>query len=132
MKKKRKKVSILVKIKGKTISKQTFGRSTVIKEKLPDGSIRRTIIEDTGKGEGEKKTFRISKTVPLKLIRSKEQKNMCPVKFFIQLKYYLGLKTTKVQKIELRTISGKTLISFSRIERQYRLIDDRKKWCRCV
>jgi AAA15 family ATPase/GTPase len=118
----------MVKIKGKTISKQTFGRSTFIKEKLPDGSIRRTIIEDTGKGEGEKKTFRISKTVPLKLIRSKEQINMCPIKFFIQLKYYPGLKTTKVQKIELRTISGKTLISFSRIERQYGLIDDRKKW----
>jgi len=106
---------------GKIIAKRKFGRSTYYTEKMRDGSIRKMVITDTGEGEGDKKKYKISIIEVSKLIRSKNKIKMVPAKFLIEIKYFPGLKVSKINKLEIKTIDNKPIISFSRVPRQYNL-----------
>ncbi len=105
--------------KGKTISQKTFGTSTYKIDRMPDGSIRKMVIRDTGEGSGNKKKFRISALGSSRIFRSKDKVKMVPTKFFIEIKFFPGLKLSKVNKLEIKNINNKTLISFLRIPKQY-------------
>jgi len=105
--------------KGRTISRRTIGSSTYITDKMPDGSVRRMLIRDTGEMSGTSKKFKISQLGSYKLYKSKNKIKMVPAKIFIELKYFPGLKLSKVNKLEIKNINNKTHVSFLRIPKQY-------------
>ena len=106
---------------GKTIARRTFGRSTYYTDRMPDGSIRKMVITDTGEGEGGGKKYKISLLNVSKLFKSKNKIKMVPAKFLIEIKYFPGLKLSKINKLEIKTIDNKPIIGFSRVARQYNL-----------
>ena len=105
--------------KGKTVSRKTIGTSTYVVDKMPDGSFRKMVIRDTGEGSGKNKKFKMSLLSSSRVYKSKDKVKMVPVKFFIEIKYFPGLKLSKVNKLEIKNINNKTHISFLRVPKQY-------------
>ena len=112
----------------KTISRKTIGPSTYITDEMPDGSLRKMVIRDTGERVGKQKKFQISLLGSSKIFKSKDKIKMLPAKFLIEIKYFPGLKLSKINKLEIKDVNNKTLINFSRISRQYNFIKDKNQY----
>ena len=106
----------------KTVSRKTIGTSTYITDEMPDGSLRRMVIRDTGRGEGKKKQFQVSILGASKIFKSIEMTKMAPINFSVEIKYFPKLKLSKINKLEIKDINNKTIISYLRKDREYNFI----------
>ncbi|MDA9081744.1 ATP-binding protein [Candidatus Pelagibacter sp.] len=106
----------------KTLSRKTIGTSTYITDKMPDGSLRRMVIRDTGRGRGEEKKFQISILGSSKILKSKEKIKMAPINLSVEIKYFPKLKLSKINKLEIKNINNKTIVSYLRKDREYNFI----------
>ena len=103
----------------KTLSRKTIGTSTYITDEMSDGSLRRMVIRDTGRGRGKEKKFQISILGSSKIFKSKEKIKMAPINLSVEIKYFPGLKQSKINKLEIKNINNKTIISYLRKDREY-------------
>ena len=103
----------------KTLSRKTIGTSTYITDEMSDGSLRRMVIRDTGRGRGKEKKFQISILGSSKIFKSKEKIKMAPINLSVEIKYFSTLKLSKINKLEIKNINNKIIISYLRKDKEY-------------
>tara|TARA_B100000029_G_scaffold254656_1_gene251463 strand:+ start:871 stop:3672 length:2802 start_codon:yes stop_codon:yes gene_type:complete len=112
----------------KTLSRRTIGKSTYITDEMSNGSIRKMRITDTGERVGNQKKYSVSILSGSKILKSRFKFKMVPTKFFMELKYYPEIKSSKIKKIGIKDFNNKELINFERINTKYKFILDENKY----
>ncbi len=115
----------------KTLSQKTIGSSIYIIDKMPNGSIRKSVLRrslDDIKNSRKDIKYQRQLLGSEKIFKSKEKIKLVPVKFNLELKYNRKLKVTKIEKITIKNISNEKIITFSRLNKSYSYVNNDIKY----